>query len=101
MSKEARYDWRHGITKAKIIRINDKPCTTTSMNENGEQETHPNKENIIFRNENYRRLSLTIRKLLDSRRQAHVDEGWSEYMNRWTNEICSCDQKDNSNNIDS
>lgn len=50
--------------------------------------THPG---VLVRGENYRRLSLTIRKLLETRKKVAVAEGWNEYSQRWANEVCECD----------
>lgn len=46
-----RYKWRHGITKHKLVFL-------------------PNNKGILKRNENYRRVSLTIRKLLNTRKKS-------------------------------
>ena len=51
MEREARYNWRHGITKTKHIQ---NPFT--------KEWTH--------RNESYRRLSITIRHVLDGRKRS-------------------------------
>eukprot|EP00892_Ulva_mutabilis_P000048 jgi/Ulvmu1/10043/UM059_0093.1 len=60
MSGEARYRWRHGIAKTKILEMPD-GCT-------------------VYRGQDYRRLSLTIRRVLDTRRRAdHDTEGWLQH----------------------
>ena len=101
MAREARYDWRHGITKAKIIRIcrggdnnggsdnsdsggdiddgtkdrkdnNDVDNNNNNNNSNTADGNVNNKNsdsNVIIRDETYRRISLTIRKFLDTRKQ--------------------------------
>lgn len=57
MSGEARYKWRHGISKAKNV------CMPDGSN--------------VYRGSDYRRLSLTIRQVLDGRRRAEQDtQGW-------------------------
>lgn len=58
---EARYLWRHGITKAKRI-----------------YPPHQ-REYFIYRDETYRRLSITIRQLLHGRKQTHVSNASSNY----------------------
>lgn len=45
LKDEARFDWKHGITKMKHLKM-------------------PNKDEIVHRDQNYRRVSLTIRKIL-------------------------------------
>jgi hypothetical protein len=92
MSRQARYDWRHGITKAKTIRINDHPASDDHFHSNNNNNTN---NNIVVRDEKFRRLSLTIRRLLDTRKQAGDDDRcWREYTNRWSNETeCLCDQQ--------
>lgn len=57
LSGDARYRWRHGITKAKRL------TSPSDCAENSE----------IYRGENYRRISLTIRKLLDGRKKVEKD----------------------------
>lgn len=70
MAKEARYDWRHGITKTKNMLVN--------------------KTDTIRRGDGFRRLSLTIRKLLDTRKKAAVDQdGWFD-SDRWQGAHCHC-----------
>lgn len=57
MSGEARYKWRHGIAKTKILNLPD--------------------GSTVYRGPEYRRLSLTIRRVLDGRRRAEADtDGW-------------------------
>lgn len=51
---DSRYKWRHGITKARLIRD---PIT---------------QELVRRRDDTYRRLSITIRKLLDGRKRSTV-----------------------------
>ena len=84
MAREARYEWRHGITKAKIFRIDDTPPPTDAPL----SAAH---KGVLMRGESYRRLSLTIRKLLETRKKVAVAEGWNEYAHRWSNEYCVCD----------
>ena len=50
MEREARYDWRHSITKAKSME-------------------HPITKALIHRDQTYRRLSITIRHVLDGRKR--------------------------------
>jgi len=61
---EARYLWRHGITKARLIH-------------------HPFTDEILRRGDIYRRLSITIRKLLDGRKRSTTHEPFhpSAYRN--------------------
>lgn len=84
MAREARYDWRHGITKAKVLRIDDTPPPTDVPLSAAHQ-------GVLIRGESYRRLSLTIRKLLETRKKVVVADGWNEYAQRWANEHCVCD----------
>jgi hypothetical protein len=59
MSGPCRYLWRHGITKAKRVTLPD--------------------GSVVYRGPNYRRLSLTIRRVLDSRRRVERGDdtvGW-------------------------
>eukprot|EP00835_Amoeboradix_gromovi_P004085 NODE_299_length_11430_cov_0.261054.p6 type:complete len:237 gc:universal NODE_299_length_11430_cov_0.261054:1377-2087(+) len=53
MTKESRYNWRHGITRRKWFEYN------------GEQ---------IHRNLDYRRISLTIREVLSTRKKAEYTD---------------------------
>jgi alkylated DNA repair dioxygenase AlkB len=53
MSGECRYKWRHGISKTKYLHMPD--------------------GSIVHRDASYRRLSLTIRRVLDGRRRALED----------------------------
>lgn len=60
MSGEARYRWRHGISKTKILHMPD--------------------GGTVYRGSDYRRLSLTIRRVLDGRKRAEQDtEGWLQH----------------------
>ncbi|KAI8891814.1 hypothetical protein BC833DRAFT_626438 [Globomyces pollinis-pini] len=74
MSEEVRYEWRHGITKKIKIPV--------GLNE----------DDIVVRDESYRRLSLTIRKLLDGRKRVEKsDTEWVdvENMDHLKGEICT------------
>jgi alkylated DNA repair dioxygenase AlkB len=74
MQDDARYDWRHAITKAKVIPLDDKGSTRT-------------------RDSTYRRVSLTIRKLLETRKtSSHQDDLWvaKEGKDAWATE-CDCE----------
>ncbi len=51
MERDARYKWRHSITKAKSF-------------------LHPKTHDTIHRDSNYRRLSITIRHVLDGRKRS-------------------------------
>lgn len=51
MQRDARFKWRHGITKAKRI-------------------IDPVTQEEIYRGDSYRRISITIRHLLDGRKRA-------------------------------
>ena len=51
MERDARYKWRHSITKAKSF-------------------LHPKTHDIIHRDANYRRISITIRHVLDGRKRS-------------------------------
>jgi len=53
MEKDCRYEWRHGITRHSRVEV---------PKENGKFDT-------IKRKLGYRRVSLTIRKLLEGRKQ--------------------------------
>ncbi len=142
MAREARYDWRHGITKAKIIRIRGDVGHDTSSSRDDDNDTkdrdgdnhggdttaaaimstiglsnvrggHDEGVFLRRRDASYRRLSLTIRKLLDTRKQVTTgnsmdnatdsndkDNDWKVYANRWNHEVCSCDNDDNNDNAD-
>ncbi len=63
MSKDSRYNWRHGITRRRRFEYN------------GEE---------IKRNLDYRRISLTIREVLDTRKK-------SDYTDVGTVKVSECD----------
>ena len=57
MSKESRFEYRHGITKAKLVHLR-----------NGD---------VLRRDDSYRRISLTIRELKHTRRRTNrTDTEW-------------------------
>jgi len=53
MQHDARYLWRHGIKKSKVVEL-------------------PN-GTILNRTDNYRRISLTVRKVLDGRKRIPIN----------------------------
>jgi hypothetical protein len=59
MKDDARNLYRHGIGKAKWIKVFDQDGNVTHK---------------VCRDETYRRISLTIRHLLDTRRQVQEEE---------------------------
>lgn len=89
LCREARYDWRHGITKARIIDLPLEYDLRNGCSESGwedvtdvRDEDDDNDEGCEFtgpkvisirRKEEYRRISLTIRKLLSGRKRVEED----------------------------
>ena len=74
MSKDARFDYRHGITKSKVVKLDSEIDS-----------------NVCVRDEGYRRISLTIRKLLDTRRKASDDQlGWFDVDPLQGQSKCDC-----------
>ena len=62
MTGDSRYKWRHGIMKTKNVFLPDGSC--------------------VYRGADYRRLSLTIRRVLPSRRCAQTDDpSWQGHDN--------------------
>lgn len=73
MSRECRFGWRHGISKSKNVDLGD---GTSVPRKNG-----------------YKRISLTIRNLLDTRKQATSDqEGWFD-SDRFQGDACNCNDE--------
>jgi alkylated DNA repair dioxygenase AlkB len=73
MARECRREWRHGISKSKKVELGD--------------------GSVLKRNEDYRRISLTIRELLDSRKQADGnEEGWFD-SDIGQGDACDCNDK--------
>lgn len=64
MKNDCRYKWRHGITKHKLVFL-------------------PQNKGVLKRNNNYRRISATIRKLKHSRKRClKSDHTWIDPKNR-------------------
>ncbi|KAJ3223722.1 hypothetical protein HK099_000742 [Clydaea vesicula] len=78
MSEEVRYRWRHGITKAKFIidpnKIEDLQVYNDLVRDNVEADVG---DVFLKRDSEFRRISLTIRKLLDGRKKIEENSvGW-------------------------
>ncbi|KAG7350016.1 2OG-Fe(II) oxygenase superfamily-domain containing protein [Nitzschia inconspicua] len=83
MKRDARYQYRHGIGKSKWVHVvTTTTRKTTGNGGNGNDDYIEEKDNVdtvgsssysIQRNDSYRRLSLTIRHLLHTRRQVSTE----------------------------
>merc|ERR1719343_416448 len=75
MKHDARNEYRHGIGKFKWVTIRSPPDSRSNEEQfDGECGAEDKKVMRIKRDDNYRRVSVTIRHLLDTRRQVKEDE---------------------------
>ena len=74
MKNDCRYKWRHGITKHKLVFL--------PMNNDNNDNVSDDLKYLVRKN-GYRRVSLTIRKLLNGRKKViKNDVGWVDPQNR-------------------
>lgn len=77
MERDARYEYRHGISKYKRFTIpppSHHPTTTTTTAAAEAGETSTSSPRVIHRDDAYRRVSLTIRHILDTRRHVPKED---------------------------
>jgi alkylated DNA repair dioxygenase AlkB len=92
MEGNARYEYRHGISKYKWIHlptkriIGDQPQKQHNNENHDDDGTQPNLIPPICRDESYRRVSITLRHLQSTRRQVTAQEDETEswrYQGLW------------------